>query len=240
MLKCHVNAIEDISGVQPMSDPVMKPRAAYADESGDTGFAFDANSSRRFVMGVVIPDQPEQLVDRLLALRRYLGRPATFEFHFRQANAKTRHAFFDVLHDESLGVLVAVIHKQYAPADFRRLGKLGVYSHALAGLSLRSPVELSQCRVHLDGSGKQKQFLQSLKSNVRWACRVAGRPMQSPADIRLLDSGHTLIQCADMITGAVAEFANHGDSRWLDSLRPQLTVYWNERFDHKEQKNSSN
>ncbi len=188
-----------------------KPRYAYADESGDAGYDFGANSSSCFVMGIVLPNQPERLVDRLLSLRRVVRRPETFEFHFRQANAN--------------------VHKQYAPADFRRLGKLDVYSHAFAGLSLRAPFVMSQCRVHLDGSGKQKQFLQGLKSNVRWACRVAGRAEQSPADIRLLDSGHSLIQCADMVTGAVAEYVNHGDERWLNILRPKLTVYWDERFD---------
>jgi len=208
-----------------------KPRYAYADESGDAGYDFGANSSSCFVMGTVLPNQPERLVDRLLSLRRVLRRPETFEFHFRQANAKTRQLFLEVVRDEPCDVLIAVVHKQYAPTDFRRLGKLGVYSHAFAGLSLRAPFVMSQCRVHLDGSGKQKQFLQGLKSNVRWACRVAGRAEQSPADIRLLDSGHSLIQCADMVTGAVAEYVNHGDERWLNILRPKLTVYWDERFD---------
>lgn len=208
-----------------------KPRYAYADESGDAGYDFGANSSSCFVMGIVLPNQPEHLVDRLLSLRRALRRPETFEFHFRQANAKTRQLFLEVVRDEPCDVLIAVLHKQYAPADFRRLGKLGVYSHALAGLSLRAPFVMSLCRVHLDGSGKQKRFLQSLKSNVRWACRVAGRAEQSPADIRLLDAGHSLIQCADMVTGAVAEYVNHGDERWLDVVRPKLTVYWDERFD---------
>lgn len=217
------------SGSETMSN--TKPRYAYADESGDAGYNFGANSSRCFVMGIVLPKQPEELVDRLLSLRRALRRPETFEFHFRQANPKTRQSFLEVIRDEPLDVIIAVIHKQYAPADFRRLGKLGVYSHALAGLSLRAPFAMSQCRVHLDGSGKQKQFLQSLKSNVRWACRVAGRVEQSPADIRLLDSGHSLIQCADMVTGSAAEYVNNGDERWLNMLRPKLAVYWDERFD---------
>lgn len=219
---------------ETMVNTIWEPRYAYADESGDAGYAFDANSSPRFVMSIVLPEEPERLVDRLLALRRALGRPATFEFHFRQANKKTRQAFFDVFREEPSQVLVAVIHKEFAPADFRRMGKLGIYSHALAGLSLRAPFGFSQCRVHLDGSGKQKKFLQSLKSNVRWACRVADRPEQGPADIRLLDSAHSLIQCADMVTGAAAELANHGDARWVNSFRAQMALYWDERFDHEE------
>lgn len=214
-------------------------RDAYADESGDPGYRFSENSSPRFVVGVVLPEQPEPLIDRLLALRRRLGRPATYEFHFRQSDARLRNAFFETLTMEKLQLLVAVIHKQQAPSDFRRLGKVGLYSHALAGLGLRAPFHLSDCKLHLDGDGKQKQFLQTLKSNVRWACRVAGRPEQSFRDIRLLNSTHTLIQCADMVTGAVAEQVNRGDGQWLDAILPQLAVLWHERFAQNEEKRNS-
>lgn len=218
---------------------MIEPYYAYADESGDPGYAFNQNASPRFALGVILPEQPEQLIDRLLVLRRALGRPATFEFHFRQANANLRQAFFEAIQTERLNVLLAVIHKQYAPADFRRLGKSGIYSHALAGLALRAPAKLSDCKLYLDGSGKQREFLQGLKSQVRWACRVAGHVEQSWQDIRLLDSTHPLIQCADMITGAVAEYANHGDERWLNAVAPKVSVLWHERFESNGEKRNS-
>ena len=218
---------------------MMKPYYAYADESGDPGYAFNKNASPRFVLGVILPEQPEQLIDRLLALRRALGRPATFEFHFRQANANMRQAFFEVIRTEPVNLLMAVIHKQYAPADFRRLGKLGIYSHTLAGLALHAPVKLTDCKLYLDGSGKQREFLQGIKSQVRWACRVAGHMEQSWQDIRLLDSTHPLIQCADMITGAVAEHLNHDDKRWLNAIAPKIGVLWHERFEAGGEKRNS-
>ena len=218
---------------------MVEPHYAYADESGDPGYAFSENASPRFVLGAILPEQPEQLIDRLLALRRALGKPATFEFHFRQANANMRQAFFEVIQTEPVNLLIAVIHKQYAPADFRRLGKSGIYSHALAGLALRAPVRLADCKLFLDGSGKQRVFLQGLKSQVRWACRVAGNLEQSWQDIRLLDSTHPLIQCADMITGAVAEHLNHEDKRWLDAIAPKIGVLWHERFESDGEKRNS-
>ena len=214
----------------------MIPSHVYVDESGDAGYHFDASSSRRFVLGMVFPEQPEQVIDRLLALRRRLGKPATFEFHFRQADAATRTAFFEALTNEPLHGLIAVIHKEYAPADFRRLGKVGLYSHAIASLGLRASFPLAHCRLYLDGEGKQKQFLQQIKSNVRWACRVAGRYEQSPQDIRLLNSAHSLIQCADMFTGAVAEHVNHGDARWAEMLSSERTLVWHERFEFRTEK----
>jgi hypothetical protein len=95
---------------------------AYADESGDPGYAFSENSSPRFVLGVILPEQPEQLIDRLLALRRALGKPATFEFRYHQANAGIRQAFFDLLHDEPVSLLVAVIHQAVCACRFPPLG----------------------------------------------------------------------------------------------------------------------
>jgi hypothetical protein len=109
---------------------------AYADESGDPGYQFSANSSPRFVVGIVLPEHPEE-------------------------------------------------------------------------------------------------------SNIRWAGRVAGRPEQSFHDIRLLNSIHPLIQCSDMITGAVAEHVNRGEAQWFDAIAPQIAVLWHERFAHNEEKRNS-
>ena len=206
-------------------------RYAYVDESGDTGYVFDHGSSKHFVLAVVLPEQPEQTIDLLLSLRRSLGKTATYEFHFHQADERIRSLFFEAIRAESVTLLAAIIHKQFAPADFRRLGKLGVYSHALAGLGLRAPFALTDCKLHLDGKGKQREFLQSLKSNIRWACRVANRPEQSFREIRLLESAHLLIQYADMVTGAISAHANNEDSQWFDLLTTQLGLVWHERFE---------
>lgn len=218
---------------------MIDPRYAYLDECGDPGYRFDANSSSRFVVGVVLPEDPEQVIDRLLALRRRLGKSASFEFHFRQADVATRLAFLETLQGESIFMLFAVIHKKHAPADFRRLGKVGLYSHALAGLGLRAPFSLARCRFYLDGRGKHKQFLQEVKSHVRWACRVVERPDQSPQDIRLLESSHALIQCADMVTGAVAEQVNHSDRRWASLLPASQSLIWHEQFGNVSTKQNS-
>jgi len=31
-----------------------------------------------------------------------------------------------------------------------------------------------------------------------------------------------------MVTGAVAEYVNHGDTRWLDAISAQIAVLWHE------------
>lgn len=209
-------------------------RYAYADESGDTGYLFDHGSSKYFVLAVILPEQPEGTIDLLLSLRRNLGKAATYEFHFHQADERTRSLFFRTIQAEPVTVLAPIIHKQFAPSDFRRLGKLGLYSHALAGLGLRASFALTDCKLHLDGKGKQREFLQALKSNIRWACRVADRPEQSFREIRLLESAHPLIQYADMVTGALSAYANNESSQWFDLLSTQIRLVWHERFETME------
>ena len=110
------------------------------------------------------------------------------------------------------------------------MGKQGLYNHAIAGLCLRSPVPLHKCKLHLDGSGKQARFLNHLKTAVRYACRLAERPEQGFKDIRVLDSGNPLIQCADMITGAASEKAEKGHSAWMAMLSDKVAVSRVENF----------
>lgn len=213
---------------------------AYADESGDTGYHFASSSSLHFVLGILFPGQPEQTIDKLLELRRSLGKSSTYEFHFRQADTKTRSRFFNELKDEPIQFMVAILHKQYAPSDFRRLGKIGIYSHALTGLGLRAPFELTRCKLHLDGNGQQKKFLQTLKGNVRWACRAAGLPTQNFRDIRMLTSAHPLIQYADMMTSAVAESINQNNHQWYDHIADNIVIRWEESWQNssEEKRNS--
>jgi hypothetical protein len=203
---------------------------AYADESGDTGYRFEASSSPRFVLSMIAPEQEEAFVDCLLGLRRSLHKPAAFEFHFRQNDDRVRAAFFDAIMPLRFDVLIATIDKRKAPADFRRRGKAGLYAHALAGLALRAPVPLRNCKLYLDGSGGQTHFLQELKASVRYACRVAGRPDQNFRDIRLLESSNPLIQCADMIAGAAADSAEKGHSMWRERFAVNVVADWHEDF----------
>lgn len=171
---------------------------------------------------------------RIVTLRRNLQKAANYEFHFHQADTRVCTRFFETIPQQKDKILVAVLHKQFAPNDFRRLGRTGLYSHAVAGLGLRAPFVLSACKLHLDGSGRQKEFLQTLKTNVRWACRVAGHPQQSFQEIRLLESAHPLIQYADMVTSAIAAHVNGQTASWFSLIETQLTLLWHERFEDDE------
>ncbi len=207
---------------------------AYADESGDPGYEFAAGSSHLFVVGVLLPLEPEELINRITEARRRLGKPETFEFRFHQANLAIRHAFFDAILDSPWHLLAAIIDKRAAPNALRREGKTGLYIHALGGLALRSSMPLSQVKLHLDGTGAQKRFVRDLKNGVRQLCRQNGRPGQNYKEIRILNSTHPLIQCADMLTGAVVERAISDQPDWMKPVMSRLLVEGMERFQDKQ------
>ena len=188
------------------------------------GYQFQTGSSPRFVLGIFLPEQEEACVDCLLDLRRSLKKPAAFEFHFRQSDDKVKAAFFDALGRLRFKVLIASIDKRNAPADFQRRGKTGLYAHALSGLVLRAPFPLKNHKLYLDGSGDHTHFLQELKSSVRYACRVAGKPAHNFRDIRLLESSNPLIQCSDMISGAAADSRELNRSRWHATFAANIVV----------------
>jgi len=205
-------------------------KTGYADESGDAGYEFSSGSSDLFTLVVVIPYDPESLINRIVEARRKLHKPETFEFHFRQANENICQSFFESVAPEELILLAAIIHKTNAGDGLQRTGKTGLYIHALSGLALRSPIPLNNIKLHLDGTGSQKEFIQSLKNGVRNACREAGQREQNFKDIRLLNSTHTLIQCADMFAGAVAQQTESKQSTWLNLIQFVDLVWWEEKF----------
>lgn len=203
---------------------------AYADESGDSGYRFDASSSKHFVFGIVIPHQPQLLIQNLSALRQKIRKPMDYEFHYRQMDKKERAEFFAVLEQSDMHMFIAMIDKMKAPSEFCRQGKQGLYNHAVTGLCLRASMTFNKCRLHIDGDGKQKKFLTSLKTCVRSACREIDKPNQCFKDIRVTDSSDSLIQCADIVTGAAAEHFGTSASSWMNRFQHRADVWWEEDF----------
>jgi hypothetical protein len=203
-------------------------RTAYGDESGDTGYEFASGSSPLFVVVILLPHEPEALINSVVAARRKLKKPETYEFHFKQATALVRSAFFGAIAGDQYDLYAAVLAKRQVSESIRRDGKAGLYIHALGGLALRAPARLDDVKLYLDGTGSQKNFVQALKNGVRGICREAGRREQNFGEIRILNSTHPLIQCVDMLTGVMAERAASGRSREWPQIRSHVRVEWDE------------
>ena len=85
----------------------------FVDESGDTGFRFDRNSSPYFVVAMVLVPGAEEAEKLRLAideLKEELRKPS-MEFHFTNTDGTTRHKFFDTIRNHDFIVVAAVCDK---------------------------------------------------------------------------------------------------------------------------------
>ena len=72
----------------------------FVDESGDTGLKVEQGSSELFTVVLVVfeeNDEAQACDDRITLLRRELGKPDRFEFHFRENSDRIRQAFFEAV-----------------------------------------------------------------------------------------------------------------------------------------------
>ena len=73
---------------------------AFIDESGDSGFKLEKGSSPYFVVALVMfedHEEAEACDHRIGLLRRELGYPPDFEFHFAHNSHRVRLAFLQAV-----------------------------------------------------------------------------------------------------------------------------------------------
>jgi len=178
----------------------------FVDEAGDTGLKLEKGSSRYFIVTLVLFDdhqEAEAADTRITLLRRELGLPADFEFHFSETPERIKEAFFEAVVPYNFFYFAIVINKKklYGPG-FRV--KESFYKYASSLVLQNAQQHLTDAIVIFDGSGT-REFKRQLKSYL-------GRKVNEPAvgvprirKVKLQDSrSNNLIQLADMVCGAVA------------------------------------
>ena len=86
----------------------------FVDESGDVGIKVDAGSSRYFTVTLLVfEDHDEALAadERISRLKRDLGLPSHFEFHFTKVKASFRRAFLKAIARYEFFYFTIVINK---------------------------------------------------------------------------------------------------------------------------------
>jgi len=176
------------------------------DEAGDTGLKLEKGSSRYFIVALVIfgeHEEAEAADSRINLLRRELGLPVDYEFHFNETPERTKAAFFDAIVRYSFFYFAIVINKAklYGPG-FKVKGSF--YKYASSLVFQNAQPHLTEATVVFDGSGT-REFKRQLKT---YLSRKINEPGAVPPKIRrvkLQESGrNNLIQLADMVCGAVA------------------------------------
>ena len=189
----------------------------FIDESGDTGFKFEANSSTHFVLtAVVFPDaaEAERCREDIRAFKRALRLPSR-ELKFNQSELAVRKAFFRAVAGRTFRVFSITIDKTAVdPRQFKPPEKL--YHHAVRLLMAELLPDLTDARICFDRCGS-KSFRSSLRKTAKESFVGTLWPIRHWTD---LESGQdVLLQAADMFCGGIARDESGGkDGSQLRSL----------------------
>ena len=94
----------------------------FVDESGDTGRKIGHGSTGLFTVVLVVfeeNDEAQAADDRITRLRRELGKPDNFEFHFAENSDNIREAFLQAIAPFNFFYFGFVIDKE--PERFRKI-----------------------------------------------------------------------------------------------------------------------
>jgi len=200
-------------------------RYAFGDEAGDTGFAFERGSTRYFVLLLLLLDEPEPLRDRIDRLRQQLGLPYGVEFKFHKTSNANRQAFLKALRPYPFVGRALVVDKPRLSAKWRQMRDVEFYAHCFAELVDRMPAgELGETILVLDQYGAPTTTLRELRRRLK--ARTVDQSFRPFKRVSLKRSkGENLIQCADMVVGALMRELSEGDNSFFDLVRDKVMVW---------------
>ena len=177
----------------------------FVDESGDAGLKLDQGSSPFFTITAVIFEDHEDANScdaAITELRRSLGLPAGFEFHYVETPRKHCRSFFEcVVGRPFYHVTLSIDKANLFTPGFRPRDSF--YKYASGLLFEKAKPYLDEAIIVLDGSGPA-QFRKELAGYLKKRTNRGGSRYIHSVKIR--DSKtNNLIQLADMVCGAVAE-----------------------------------
>ncbi len=194
---------------------------AYGDESGDTGFAFNQGASRYFTLTLILTNHPEQIRQQMKQLRTMLRLPTQTEFKFYKMSHNFRTRFLSMLQPLPFLTYVILVDKTKLTRDWQQINSSLFYARCLAELTTYIPENyLGRTSLTLDQFGP----LSITKTAIRHELKRAGkRPFKH---IKMKRSqGNDLIQCADMIAGAVTRGWERQDKRFLRLVESKVTIW---------------
>lgn len=197
----------------------------YIDESGDTGFKFDKNSSRYFVVTLLLVEDPIPLQAAIDALRRELGFAPGNEFKFSNSREEVRWAFLRMLRRQDFNVRALVIDKTLMTQPHMQKRET-FYSFLIRTVLTHDKGTIRDATLVLDESVKSRSSKKQLTSYLRRALNTdPGLP--KVRDVRYHAShADNLIQAADMIAGSIYAAYHRGNRAYLDFLRPKIGDLW--------------
>ncbi|HEY9172377.1 MAG TPA: DUF3800 domain-containing protein [Verrucomicrobiae bacterium] len=205
---------------------------AFIDESGDPGLKLDSGSTDYFIVTLVaFEDNEEALATdrRIDLLKRELGFPAGFEFHFNKVKGSYREAFLSAVASYGFFYFSIVINKAKLKGPGFKF-KESFYKYTCGLVFENAKPYLDNATVGIDGSGS-REFRRQLGSHLRKRINDTKGDSRFIGKVKVQDSrDNNLLQLADMVCGAAArscgEKADAKTYRALISHREIYLQFW--------------
>ncbi len=175
----------------------------FIDESGDTGLDIDKGATEYFTIVMVIfeeDDEAQACDQRIKLLKKELGLPDDFEFHFHKNSNRIRGSFLKAVLPYQFFYYGIVINKHKLFGEGFR-NKESFYKYACGLVFENAKDKLDRATVVIDKSGRKLfkfQLAKYLKNKMNTADNKRIRK------IKIQDSQtNNLLQLADMIAGAI-------------------------------------
>ena len=178
-----------------------------------------------FVVALVASKQPRVISEELNRLREKRHLPEDFIFSFHESSNAVRSAFLSTLSSLPLQAWALVVDKGNLEPRHDTRQSLEIWGEFMADLILRLPSEIVAGAIitlhDYDNPRKAERFVRRVLSKridnpQRRAKRIRCRPARSQA----------LVQCADMVAGAIYRHYTHNDSRFYDRIESKLEDLW--------------
>jgi Protein of unknown function (DUF3800) len=212
--------------------PIMVQCWCLLTSLGDVGMKVDSGSSRYFTVTLLVFEDHDVALaveERMCRLKRELGLPDHFEFHFSNLKASVRVAFLKALAPYEFFYFTIVINKAKLYGKGFQIAD-SFYKYTCSLVFETAKPYLREAVVVIDGSGS-RPFKRELSTYLRR--RVAGPKdeVKLIRKIKVQDSKNNhLLQMADMICGAVARYhtekSDYDDYRCLISHREMNVQFW--------------
>lgn len=189
----------------------------FIDESGDSGLKIEKGSSRYFTVGLVVfEDNDEALAcdQRIKLLKKELGLPENYEFHFKRNSDKVRRAFLAAVSPYGFFYYGIVINKNPEKLwgeGFRN--KESFYKYACGLVFENAKEKLEKATVVIDESGNL-DFKRQLAKYLR---RKIGSGIIKKVKMQRSE-GNNLLQLADY-TASVINRSVQNKRKWSDEYR---------------------
>ncbi|MBI5082513.1 MAG: hypothetical protein HZB17_14610 [Chloroflexi bacterium] len=196
----------------------------FVDWSGDAGFKFALGSSEKMSFCLAVTSDYGALHAGLSQLRREIGLPARYEFHFAHASEHKREAFFDVVARLPWSATMLIVDKELIRKDYHQITAPTFIGAMMAHLISSSPLANLQCkRILVDDQDKQSPTIRSIRISTSPVFRARGVTRVPIFRGEPADKWDGL-QLADMLAGALNDH-NSGRKNYAGGVENRFALY---------------